>query len=224
MSIVCLCSMAPRPVLQELAQRWPQQGGAPVHVQALGGVELARRVAQGEAADVVVLASDALEALMAQGHLRPGTRCDLMRSQVAAAWPAGRPAPNLSDLAGLKQALLASRAVAYSTGPSGQALLERLAQWGLIDRLREKLVQAPPGVPVGQLLAQGQAELGFQQRSELMGLPGIESALLPAPAEIVTVFSGALSPQARQPELGRAWLAFCTDLRDTLPRHGMAPV
>lgn len=216
--------MAPRPVLQELAQRWPQEGGVQVHLQALGGVELARRVAQGEPADAVVLASDALEGLMAQGHLRAQTRCDLMRSKVAVAWSTGRPAPDLSDLASLERALLAARAVAYSTGPSGQVLLERLAQWGLLDRLRDKLVQAPPGVPVGQLLAQGQAELGFQQRSELMGLPGIESTLLPPWAEIVTVFSGAISQQATQPELGRAWLAFCSGMQAALSRHGMAPV
>ena len=80
------------------------------------------------------------------------------------------------------------------------------------------------GVRPQELLAQGQAELGFQQRSELMGLPGIESTLLPPWAEIVTVFSGAISQQATQPELGRAWLAFCSGMQATLSRHGMAPV
>lgn len=107
--------MAPRPVLQELAQRWPQEGGAPVRLQALGGVELARQVAQGEPADAVVLASDALERLMAQGHLQAGTRCDLMRSKVAVAWPTGRPAPDLTDLAGLKHARWPTR-----PGPVGR--------------------------------------------------------------------------------------------------------
>ena len=217
--------MAPRPVLQELARRWLLAGGQALNVQALGGVEAARRVAQGDPADVVVLAREAIDTLITEGHLQAGSCQDLMRSLVAVAWPAGQPAPDLTGLPGLQQALLAARRVAYSTGPSGQALLARLAQWGLIEQIKDKLVQAAPGVPVGHLLAQGQAELGFQQRSELMGLPDIEWALLPAEAEIVTVFSGALRARANLPESSAHWLAFCASAqaREVLLQHGMEP-
>lgn len=203
--LVCLCSMAPRPVMEPLAARASQT----VRLQALGGVEVARRVAQGEAADVVVLAREAIDDLVARGFLQGDSCRDLMRSLVALAWPASRPGPDLSSLQTLQQAVLGARSIAYSTGPSGQALINRLDQWGLLDRVRDRLVQAPPGVPVGQLLAQGQAELGFQQRSELMGLSGIAWALLPASAQIVTVFSGAVTTASRQPQAARQWLDVC---------------
>jgi molybdate transport system substrate-binding protein len=189
----------------------------------LGGVEVARRVVQGEDADVVVLSRDAIDELIAQGHVRGDACHDLMRSLVAAAWPVTRPRPDLSSLRALQQAVLEARSIAYSTGPSGLALIERLGHWGLLERVRDRLVQAPPGVPVGRLLAQGQAELGFQQRSELMGMPGIDWALLPEAAQIVTVFSGAVTTRSKQPEKARQWLDFCAAMvaSGDLQAHGM---
>lgn len=220
-TLACICSMAPRPVLEQ----WAADGRSrqAVHLQALGGVEVARRVAQGEAVDVVVLARDAIESLIGQGHLQADSCRDLMRSLVAVAWPVGRSRPDLSSLQALQQAVLAARSIAYSTGPSGSALMDRLDQWGVLDQVRSRLVQAPPGVPVGQLLAQGQAELGFQQRSELMNQPGIDWALLPSTAQIVTVFSGAVTTLCKQPQAARRWLEFCAGAAAPadLQTHGM---
>ena len=222
-TLACIGSMAPRPVLEQ----WAAHGHSlpAVRLQALGGVEVARRVAQGEAADVVVLARDAIESLIAQGHLKAGSCRDLMRSLVAVAWPAHRSPPDLSSLQALQQAVLAARSMAYSTGPSGLALMDRFSQWGLLDQVRARLVQAHPGVPVSQLLAQGQAELGFQQRSELMNQPGIEWALLPPAAQIVTVFSGAVTTVCARPQAAQRWLEFCTgaQARADLQAHGMEP-
>ena len=220
--LVCLCSMAPRPVMAQWAARHPG-GHSALHLQAFGGVEVARRVAQGEAADVVVLARDAIDTLVVQGHLRADSCRDLIRSLVAVAWPSARPRPDLSSLDALRQTVLAARSMAYSTGPSGLALLDRLAQWGLLDQVRDRLVQAPPGVPVGQLLAQGRAELGFQQRSELMGLPDIAWALLPEPAQIVTVFSAAVTTASRQAQAARRWIDFCANASADLQAFGMEP-
>lgn len=208
--------------MAQWAARYPG-GQLVVHLQALGGIEVARRVAQGEAADVVVLARDSIDTLVAQGHLRADSCRDLMRSLVAVAWPSAQPRPDLSSLEALRQTVLAARSIAYSTGPSGLALMDRLAQWGLLDRVRDRLVQAPPGVPVGQLLAQGQAELGFQQRSELMGLPDIAWALLPEPAQIVTVFSAAVTAASRQAQAARQWIDFCASASADLQLHGMEP-
>lgn len=218
--------MATRALLAELMLTHQHQGGPSVAMQSVGGVDAARRVTAGEAFDLVVLASDAIERLLAQGHLQTGSRVDLVRSCVAAAWPAGQAAPDLSSEAALRAAVLAAPSIGYSTGPSGTALLQRFAQWGIAEQVQAKLVQASPGVPVGSMVAGGQVALGFQQLSELMGLPGIACALLPDAAKIETVFSGAVSATSAQPGVARQVLAFWAspETRAIKARHGMDPV
>lgn len=220
-----ISSMATRALLAELMRAHQHQGGPSVAMQSVGGVDAARRVAAGETFDLVVLASDAIERLLAQGHLRSGSRVDLVRSCVAAAWPAGQAAPDLSSEAALRAAVLAAPSMGYSTGPSGTALLQRFAQWGIAEQVQAKLVQASPGVPVGSMVASGQVALGFQQLSELMGLPGIAHALLPEAAKIETVFSGAVAATSSQPEEARQVLAFWASPETSAikARHGMAP-
>lgn len=217
--------MATRALLADLMLSHEARGGARLAMQSIGGVDAARRVAAGEAFDVVVLASDAIERLLAQGHLLAGSRVDLVRSGVAAAWPAGRSAPDLSTQAALRQAVLDAPSVGYSTGPSGTALLARFAQWGIAEQLKSKLVQAPAGVPVGSMVASGDVALGFQQLSELMGLSGIAWALLPEEAQIVTIFSGAVAAASTQPEAVRQMLSVWAspEMREIKAKHGMQP-
>ncbi len=148
-SLHCISSMATRQLLAALTQQWQQRGGGPVQVESVGGVDAARRVAAGEAFDVVVLASDAIDKLLATGHLLAGSRRDLVRSGVAVAVRTGAPRPDIGSESALRDAVLAMRSIGYSTGPSGTALLQLFARWGLADRLQDKLPQAPPGVPVG---------------------------------------------------------------------------
>ena len=123
----------------------------------------------------------------------------------------------------LRAAVLAAPSVGYSTGPSGTALLQRFAQWGIAEQVQAKLVQASPGVPVGSMVATGQVALGFQQLSELMGLPGIAYALLPEAAKIETVFSGAVAGTSAQPEAVRQMLAYWASPETSAikARHGM---
>lgn len=215
--------MATRALLADLAQAGGR--GPTVLMESVGGVDAARRVAAGEAFDVVVLASDAIERLLGQGHLLAGSRVDLVRSGVAAAWPAGRPAPDLSTQAALRQAVLDAPSVGYSTGPSGTALLARFEQWGIAEQVKGKLVQAPPGVPVGRMVAAGDVALGFQQLSELMSLEGIQWALLPEEAQIVTIFSGAAAATSTQPQaVGQLLAAWASpEMRDIKAKHGMQP-
>jgi len=213
-----LSSMATRALLAELAADWP----APVRVESVGGVDAARRVAAGEPFDVVVLASDAIDRLIAAGHLAAGSKVDLVRCDVAIAVPSGSPRPSVANEAGLRAAAEAAGCIALSTGPSGVALTRLLEGWGLADRL----VQAPPGVPVGRLLAQGDAALGFQQLSELIGLPGIDVlGTMPPGLEIVTTFSAARGVADRDKvdaeRLLSHWRSATTD--ETKQRHGMMP-
>ena len=215
-----LSSMATRALLAELAAA----GSTPVRVESVGGVDAAKRVAAGETFDVVVLASDAIDRLLAAGHLAAGSKVDLVRCDVAIAVPDGAQRPSVADEAGLRAAVSAASRIALSTGPSGTALVKRFERWGLADAVRDRLVQAPPGVPVGRLLAEGQADIGFQQLSELLGLSGIAVlGTMPPGLEIVTTFSAACCVAGRgraevQPLLAR-WRSAATD--EMKHRHGM---
>ena len=218
--------MATRQVLGELARAYEQRTGRPVHIESIGGVDAAKRVAAGEAFDFVVLASDAIDKLVAGGSVVAGTRVDLVNSGVAIAVRAGAPRPDVASEEALKQAVLAAASVGYSTGPSGVALLKLFERWGIASALQGRLVQAPPGIPVGSLVAKGEVALGFQQRSELIHLQGI--ALLgpmPAAVAIDTIFSGGLCRASTQGEAVHELLAFMAsaDAAEAKRRNGMAP-
>ncbi|MBV8123985.1 MAG: substrate-binding domain-containing protein, partial [Paucibacter sp.] len=196
-------------------------------LESTGGVDAARRLLDGEAFDVVVLASDAIAKLYATGRLRPGSIRPLADSSVAIAVQAGAAPPDVSSKEALHHALLQARAIGYSTGPSGMALMDLIERWGLTDRLQPKLVQARPGVPVARLLATGEVEIGFQQLSEMQGLPGI--ALLggmPPGLEIVSRFCGAVAAAAAHPDAAQALLEFMAGPATAAlkQRHGMQAV
>lgn len=220
-----ISSMATRAVLAELAQAYTAKSGVQTAIASVGGVDAAKRVAAGESFDVVFLASDALDKLIAAGHVRPG-RVDLVRSPVALAVRAGTPHPDVSSEAALKQAVLAAPTLGYSTGPSGNHLAALFERWGIADAVRERVVVPPPGVPVGQLVAEGRVALGFQQLSELMSLPGIDVlGLLPAGAEFITTFSAGVAAVSPNGDAVRAMLADMAspDADAAKQRHGMAP-
>ena len=204
-----ISSMATRAVLAELAAAFATATARAVRTEAGGGVEVAKRVAAGEPVDVVVLASTAIDNLLAAGKLLAGSRVDLVNSGVAIAVRAGAPAPALADEAAVKAAVLAARSLSYSTGPSGIYLEKLFARWGILEQVRDRIVVPPPGVPVGSLVASGAAELGFQQLSELLHLPGIQVAgPLPPGIQTITVFSGGISTNCAEPAAARALLEY----------------
>jgi molybdate transport system substrate-binding protein len=218
--------MATRGLMDELSQRYSQVTGVPVSFLATGGVDAARRVLDGEVFDVVVLASDAIDKLIDAGKADPSRRVDLVRSGVGVAVRAGAERPDVSTGDALRDAVLAVPRIGYSTGPSGVALIRRFERWGIADRIRDRLVQAPPGVPVGSLLARGEVDLGFQQMSELIGIDGIQLlGPLPDEVQIQTIFSAIPGPGSTQPDAVGALLAFMTssDSVEAKRRHGMEP-
>lgn len=227
--ITGISSMATRQVLAELAAAYRQQSGTEVAIESVGGVDAARRVQAGEAFDFVVLAADAIAKLVASGHVLADSRTDLVRSTVAIAVRAAQsdgPRPDVGSEEALRRAVLAARTLGCSTGPSGTALLQLFARWGIADLVRDRIVQAPPGVPVGQLVADGAVELGFQQFSEMLHQPGIEVlGTMPAGCEIVTTFSGGVCTATNQAGAARALLAFmhAPAAADAKRRHGMEP-
>lgn len=226
MSISGISSMATRQVLAELAAAYTARTGEQVAIESVGGVDAARRVQAGEAFDLVVLASNAIDALQAAGRVLPGSKLDLVRSGVAIAVRRGAAQPDIATEAAVRQAVRAARSISYSTGPSGVHLAGLFQRWGIADEIAPRIVQAPPGVPVGSLVARGEVELGFQQLSELMHLEGIEVlGPLPPAIQILTTFSAAVCTSAAQPEAARRLLAFMAspEADETKRRHGMQP-
>jgi molybdate transport system substrate-binding protein len=221
-----ISSMATREVLRELAARYRAATGCEVTTEAAGGVDVAKRVERGDALEVVVLASNVIDKLIGDGKLVAGSRVDLVKSGVAVAVRAGAPKPDISTEQALQRAVLDARTLSYSTGPSGTHLESTFARWGVLDAIRARIVVPPPGVPVGSLVADGRAALGFQQLSELMNLAGIEVVgLLPAPVQTVTIFSGGIAASCRRPELARSLLEAMAApaAADAKRRHGMDP-
>lgn len=185
--------MATQALLANLTQIYLVQAGVQVQIESVGGVDAVKRVQAGEAFDMVLLASDAIERLIASGHLQSGSRCNWVRSPVAVAVQVGAAHPDLSNAAAVKAAVLASPTLSYSTGPSGAYLEQLFQRWGIADKVKARIVVPPPGTPVGALVASGQAALGFQQLSELMSLPGIEVlGTLPAEVAFITTFSSGI--------------------------------
>jgi molybdate transport system substrate-binding protein len=221
-----ISSMATRQLLAELIDAWRQRGGAEVCFESMGGLEAAGRVHDGDTFDVVVLAADAIAKLAAAGRIVRGSETDIARSGVAIAVRRDAARPPVETEEALRKAVLSARAVGYSTGPSGVALQKLFARWGIAEVIKDRVVQAPPGVPVGTLIARGDVELGFQQLSELMNVEGIQViGPLPPGLEIVTTFAGAICAASTQPDAARALLDFMRSpaADEAKRRHGMQP-
>jgi molybdate transport system substrate-binding protein len=224
--VSAISSMATKPVLTELARAFEGLTGQAVALESMGGVEVARRVQGGEVFDVVALSRDAIDELVATGHLAAGSAVDLARSPVAVAVRAGAPRLDIDDEDAVRRAVLAARTIGTSTGPSGVALARLFERWGIAGELRDRIVTPPPGVPVGSLVASGRVELGFQQLSELAHLEGIDVlGPLPPPIQIVTTFAAAVGVAARQPQAARALIGFLASPAGAAAkrRHGMDP-
>ena len=167
------------------------------------------RLKRGEPADVLIMVGYALDNLIKQGMVLPGTRVDLAGSGVAMAVRAGAPKPDISSEAAFKRTLLAAKSIAYSDSASGVFLSKVLfPRLGVAEQIKDR-ARMIPGDPVGLSVARGEAELGFQQISELKAVPGIDLlGPLPAECQEVTLFSAAVINGAASAGAGRALVLF----------------
>jgi molybdate transport system substrate-binding protein len=224
--ITGLSSMATRHILADLARGYEMRNGIRVDIRSMGGVEAAKLVRTGEPTDVVVLASRVMESLESEGHIVKGSIIDFARSEIAIAVPAGSPQPGVDSEQAVRRAMLEARRICYSTGPSGDHLKALCQKWGVTESVVGRALMAPPGVPVASLVARGDADLGIQQLSELIGQPGIEIiGLLPPEIQAVTVFSAGVSMKSTEPEAARALVAYLASAEtgDAKRRYGMRP-
>jgi molybdate transport system substrate-binding protein len=227
MPLKIISSMATKEVLKALARDFQGPQSLSISVEAIGGVDVNRRVRAGEAFDLVVLAANAIDQLISEGHLRAGSRVDFVTSGIVAAVKAGTRLIDIGSEVALKQALLSAKTISYSTGPSGVYLEKLFEKWGIADQIKDRIVLAPPGIPVGGLIAKGEAELGFQQLSELISLPGI-TLLGPLPSEIqlVTTFSAGIASTVTEIDLAQRFLQFLKSDQTTAAKQaaGMNPI
>ena len=167
------------------------------------------RLARGEAIDVVIMVGDALDQLMAEGRLEPGSKVVLADSPIACAVRHGAPQPDISTVDGLRKAFLQAQHVAYSDSASGEYIKRQLLdKLGIRQQMEGKAAQIP-ATPVGEIIAHGEADFGCQQRSELQPVQGIDIVgLIPQEVQLKTQFAGAVVRGASQPEAARDLLRF----------------
>ena len=190
----------------EMLPAFERASGHKVVTEWVPTVEVLRRIKAGETVDLVLMAANGLEDLAKAGKIESASQTPFVKSGVGMAVRAGAPRPDVSSVETFKRALLAAKSVAYSTGPSGSYLVGLFERLGIAAdiKTKTKLIQ---GEPVGEFVARGEAEIGFQQIPEILPVKGIQY-LGPLPAEIqyTTVFSAGLHTAARQAEATRAWI------------------
>ena len=215
-----------------LVARWQQATGH--HVTTVFGASMGQtpsaipnRLARGEPADIVILARSALDALANAGTIVSGTETDLVRSRIGMAVKAGAAPPDISTESRFKEALLHAASVAYSDSASGVYIsTELFKKLGIAEAMRAKSTRVD-GTPVGEMVARGDAEIGFQQISELLPVRGITLVgPIPDSVQLTTVFSAAVVRTSRAPAAARALIAFLVspEARPVIEVSGLEPI
>ena len=224
--IKVIASAAVKDILVSLVPAFEQTSAHKVTLIFSGTEAIARKIGDGEVVDIVFVAAPTIDKLIAEGRLLSGSRVDVVKSGIGVAVRAGLPKPDISSGEAVKNAVLAAKSVAYSSGPSGFYLADLFKKMGIADQIKGKVTQTPSGVQVSDVLARGEADLGFQQVSELLHAKGIQY-LGPLPADIqhTTFFSTGLHKAAPEADAARALVKFLTSPASTtvISAAGMEP-
>lgn len=193
----------------------------------IGPDSIASRVRRREPVDVLILTRAGIDELISEGRVVAASRVDLARSSIGVAVRRGAPKPDISSVDALKRALLQAQSVAYSAQVSGVYLsTELFPRLGIADEMMKKSERVDVG-RVGTVIARGDAEIGFQQISELLEVPGIDYVgPLPAEVQRVTVFSAGVAVGARNPDAARAFIEFFSSASgvETMSKSGLDPI
>lgn len=193
----------------ELIPQFEKSSGHKVTVTWTGTAKIKQQIAAGEVFDLVLVGAPEVDKFIAEGRMVAGSRVDLAKSGVGVAVKAGAPKPDISSGEAVKKAMLAAKSVAYSTGPSGLYVQSMMAKLGIAEEMKAKSKQTAPGSRVGQYLARGDAELGFQQISELIHETGIDYlGPLPPDVQHYTNFSSGIGSASKEQGAAKALQAF----------------
>jgi molybdate transport system substrate-binding protein len=228
-----LSTTAMKMAFEALSPRFEQQTGHRLTVHLGPSSQLEKRLGEGEAADVAILSRGGAEDLVARGKIVAGSLIDVARSSIGIAVPKDAPKPDISSVAGLKQALLAANSIAVSRpvggGQSGAHMAKVFAQLGITEAMAAKAKYGEGGAKglAGLVVLRGEADIGIQQLAELMAVPGID-VIGPLPAELqgVTLFTAAIPANANHPGAGRILIDFLTApaARSVIAAKGLEPV
>jgi molybdate transport system substrate-binding protein len=224
--ITMLASGATKEIILELVPRFEQSSGHKVVATFTGTAGIKKRIGAGEIYDLVIVGASDIDNFIAQGKLASGTRTELMKSSVGVAVRAGAAKPDIGSSEAVRKTLLAARSIGYSTGPSGDHVLNLIERFGIADQVRPKLRQVPTGMRMETVVATGEAEIGFQQVSELIRAPGIDYVgPLPADIQKITVYSAGIHAGAKQPDAAKALIGVLSagDAAPVIRHHGMEP-
>jgi len=210
----------------ELVAQFEKATGHKVTSVFNGTLNVQKRLADGETYDLIIMASPAIDEQIKLGKAVAGSRVDIAKSGTGVAVRKGAAKPDIGSADALKKTLLAAKSIGYSTGPSGVYMLGVFEKLGIADRIKGKLKQTSSGVFVGTLITSGEAEVGFQQISELVHFPGIDYVgPLPGELQRMTVFSAGVHSGAKQADAARALLKFLTApaAAPIIRKHGLEP-
>jgi molybdate transport system substrate-binding protein len=224
--IKVLASNAIKEAYLELAPQFEKASENKVVTTWAGTNDIMKRMAAGETFDLVIMAGNSLDELIKRGNIVPGSRVDLVKSGVGVAVRTGAPKPDIGSSDALKKSLLSAKSIGLSTGPSGVYVASLFQRMGISDEIKPKIKQVQPGVPVGTIIASGEAEIGFQQVSELIHFAGINYiGPLPADVQHITVFSGGIHTGAKQSDAAKALVKFITAPAavPVIKKHGLEP-
>ena len=221
-----LASGALKEAYLELLPDFEKMSGHRVTVTWSSSTDIQKRIMGGEVADLVILGNAGTEELLKQGKLVGNTRAIFAKSGIYVAVRSGDTMPDISSVDALTNSVLSARSVAYSEGASGTYLVTMFQRLGIYDRVRPKAIVAKANEPVGEKLVRGEADIGFHQLSELIPVKGIQ-IVGPLPPELqhITVFSGALHSEAKEPNAGKALIEFLTTpaVGQSFKKHGLDP-
>jgi molybdate transport system substrate-binding protein len=209
--IKVLSTQATEEAYRELVAQFEKTSGHKVATVFTGTLDVQKRLAAGETYDLVIMAAPAIDEQIKLGKVVAGSRADLAKSGVGAGVKAGAPKPDIGTVDALKKTLLAAKTIGYSTGPSGVYIVGMFEKVGVAAEVKPKLRQTPTGVFVGSIVADGTAEIGFQQISEMSQFPGVDYVgPLPAPVQQFTMFSAGTHTAAKEAAATSALVKFLT--------------
>jgi molybdate transport system substrate-binding protein len=224
--ITVLATGATKEIVLDLVTQFEKTSGHKFIPTWTGTAGIKKRIADGEAYDLIIVGAPVVDAFIRQGKVAPGSRTDLMKSGIGVAVRAGAPKPDIRSGEELKKTLLAAKSIGYSTGPSGDHVVTLIERFGIADQVKPKLKQIPTGARIETVIANGEAEIGFQQISELIHAAGIDYVgPLPSDVQLITVYSAGMQSGAKQPEAAQALIKALTapEAAAVIKQHGMEP-
>ena len=224
--IKVLSTQATEEAYRELVPQFEKASGHKVTTVFTGTLDANKRLATGEVYDLLIMSGPSIEEHIKAGKVVPGSRVDLAKSGVGVGVKAGASKPDISSTDAVKKTLLAARSIGYSTGPSGNYVIGLFQRMGIADEIKGKLKQTPTGVFVGSIIASGEAEIGFQQVSELSHFAGVDYVgPLPADIQHYTMFSSGIIVGTKEAEAAKALVKFITSsgAAAAFKKRGMEP-